>query len=127
MARKKCKGTRLEVFSGKQATLNRILLLLLERKNLTKYDAYLEVTRMKGLRHRTSKTVYRRMDALSQEGWITQKGTRPGKVQGDSILYELTLGGMVALELDKKNLEDFIKTAKDEHLAKLIELLRAKI
>jgi len=31
--------------------------------------------------------------ALNQDGWIAQNGTRPAKVKGDSVIYELTLQG----------------------------------
>jgi DNA-binding PadR family transcriptional regulator len=125
LAWKKCKGTRLEVFSGKQATLNRVILLLLEKKTMTKYDAYLEIKRMKGFRHRSSKTVYRCMDALNSEGWIALAGARPGKVQGESMLYELTLKGKAALKLREASVEDFLKTATKEQLIIFINLLRS--
>jgi DNA-binding PadR family transcriptional regulator len=78
---------------------------------------------MKGFRHIDSKTVYRRMDALEWDGWITQKGIRPAKVQGDSKLYELALKGKATLKLDQKSIEEFLKTATKEQLAKFIELL----
>jgi DNA-binding PadR family transcriptional regulator len=123
MAGKKSNGTPLEVFRGKEARLNLIILLLLEKKTLTKYDAYLEITRMKGFRHRTSKTIYRRMDALCSEGWIAVIGARPGKVQGDSMLYEATLKGKAALKLWETNMEEFLKTATPEQLTMFINLM----
>jgi DNA-binding PadR family transcriptional regulator len=123
LAQKKCKGTPLEVFRGKQACLNLVILLILASKNLlAKYDVFLEIKRMKGFRHIESKTVYRRMDMLDMEGWIGQKGTRPAKVQGDSILYELTLKGKSALRLHEKNIEEFLKTATNEQLSKFMDL-----
>lgn len=123
MARNRCKGTRLKVFSGKEASLNRVILLILRsKKSLAKYDVFLEIRKVKGFKHEDSKTVYRRMDALNKEGWIAQKGTRPAKVQGESILYEPTLKGKAALRLDEKNIEEFLRTATQEQLAKFIEL-----
>ena len=123
MVPQKGKGTRLEVFSGKEARLNRVILLILcSGQLLTKYDLFLKIKSMKGFRHRDSKTVYRRIDALAQDGWITQKGTRPAKVQGDSILHELTLKGKAALKLDEKSIEEFLKTATDEQLTKFMDL-----
>ena len=122
MAWKKCKGTRLKVFSGKEASLNRVILLILRSKKLlAKYDVYLEIRNIKGFKHKDSKTIYRRIEALSEEGWIAQKVTRPAKVQGESLLYELTLKGKAALKLDQKSIEDFPKTATDEQLQKFIE------
>ncbi len=76
---------------------------------------------MKGSRHLNSKTIYRRMNALICDGWISPKGIRPAKVQGESMLYDLTLKGKAALELDEKSVEDFLQTATDEHLLKFIE------
>jgi len=47
---------------------------------------------------------------------------RSAKVQGDSILYELTLKGKAALKLDKKSIEEFLQTATDEQLSMFIVL-----
>jgi DNA-binding PadR family transcriptional regulator len=74
---------------------------------LVKYDVFLEIRSIKGFKHEDSKTIYRRIEALNKEGWIAQKGTKPAKVQGESILYGLTLKGKAALRLDETNIEEF--------------------
>ena len=123
MARKKCKGTPLKVFSGKEARLNRVILLILQsKKPLAKYDVFLEIRKIKGFKHEDSKTIYRRMDALNKECWIRQKGTRSAKVQGESILYGVTLKGKAALKLDEKSMEEFLSTAAEEQLARFLAL-----
>jgi DNA-binding PadR family transcriptional regulator len=123
MAGKKCKGTPLEVFSGKQASLNRIILLIhrSSKISLTKYDVYKLIHNMKGYKHIDSSTIYRRQNALISEGWITKAGTRPGQVEGEIVLYELTLKGKAALKFDGKSIEEFLKTATSEQLSKFIE------
>jgi DNA-binding PadR family transcriptional regulator len=124
MARKNCKGTKLEVFSGKQESLNRVICQIFERKSpLIAYDVWRQLKAIKGFKHIDSKTAYRRMDALEQQGLIAQKGTRLGKRGGDKILYELTLRGKAALRLDEKSIEKFLQTATDEQLLKFIDLL----
>ena len=124
MARKNCKGTKLEVFSGKQESLNRVICQILEWKSpLIAYDVWRQLKAIKGFKYIDSKTAYRRMEALEQEGWIVQKGTRQGKRGGDKILYELTLRGKAALRLDEKSIEKFLQTATDEQLLKFIDLL----
>jgi hypothetical protein len=125
LAPKKCKGTPLKVFSGKEATLNRIILLILRssKQPLTRYDVYLRVHGMKGSRHKDSKTVYRRMDALFSEKWINAIGTRQAKVRGESILYALAQKGETALRLDQRKIEDFLETANKDQLIRLIDLL----
>jgi DNA-binding PadR family transcriptional regulator len=82
----------------------------------------LEIRKIKGFKHEDSKTVYRRIEALNRDGWITQKGNRPAKVKGESILYEVTLKGKAALKLYEKSIEAFLETATDEQLAKFIDL-----
>ena len=123
MARKKCKGTELEVFSGKQESLNRVICQIFEWKSpLIAYDVWRQLKAIKGFKRINSKTAYRRMEALEQQGLIGQKGTRLGKRGGDKILYELTLRGKAALRLDEKNIEEFLQTATDEQLLKFIDL-----
>ncbi len=125
MARGKVRGTRLKVFSGKEASLNRVILgILLSKRLLTKYDVFLEVRKTKGFRHRDSKTIYRRVDALYRETWIRQEGKRPGKVQGESAQYAITLKGKAALKLDEVNIEEFLEKASEEQLVKFVGLFQ---
>ena len=122
MARKQCKGTKLEVFSGKEESLNRVMLQILKQKGaLIPYDVWLIVKGIKGFRHRDAKTVYRRMEALERQGWITKVGNRPTQPGWPSELYEITLRGKAALKLDEKSIEEFLRTATDEQLLKFID------
>ena len=82
---------------------------------------FLKVRKIKGFRHKDSRTFYRRISMLEQEGWIGRKGKRPAKVKGDSVLYALTLKGTAALKLDEKSREPFLKTATNEQLIKFID------
>ena len=110
------------MFKGREARLNRIISKILESKSpLIAYDVWLQLRGIKGFRHIDSRTVYRRMQALEQQGWTAQKGTRPAKPGWDSTLYELTLKGKAALKLDEKSIEDFLRTATDEQLLKFID------
>jgi DNA-binding PadR family transcriptional regulator len=122
LARKKSKGTPLRVFSGKEESLNRVMLNILKQKGaLIPYDVWLIVKGIKGFRHTDTKTVYRRMDALEWQGWIAKVGNRPTQPGWPSELYKITLRGRAALKLDEKSIEDFLKTATDEQLLKFID------
>ena len=124
MTRKKSKGTRLKVFSGREARLNRVILKILNQKGaLIPYDVWLLVRAIKGFRHTMYKTVCRRMLTLERQHWIVPKGTRPTQPGWDSDLYELTLRGKAALALDEQNIDTFIQTSKDEQLLLLIAAL----
>ena len=61
------------------------------------------------------------MDDLICQGYIAQNGTRPGKVQGESMLYEITQKGIAALKVDK--IEQFLLTATDDQLRKFNDTL----
>lgn len=123
MARRKNKGTPLKVFSGREATLNRVILKILEKKSpLIAYDVWLQLRAIKGFRNTDANTVYRRMEALEEQGWIAQKGTRPTLPGWRSELYELTLRGKAALKIDEKSIEEFLRTATEEQLLKFIKM-----
>jgi len=124
MARSKCKGTRLKVFSGREESLNRVIFLILySKKLLASYDTYKTIRGIKSFRHVDSRTVYRRMEELEKQGWIEEKGTRPAQPGWPSTLYTLTLRGKAALKLDEKSIDEFLREATDEQLRKLIEAL----
>jgi len=124
LARKRCKGTRLKVFSGKEARLNRVILLILSsEKLLTKYEVFVEVRHVKGFRHVTSKTVYRRMESLKSQGMIVQKGTKLAKPGWTSDLFSISLKGKAVLKLGEKSIEALLEAATDEQLLRIIELL----
>ncbi len=112
------------MFRGKAAKLNRVILQILEHKSpLIAYDVWRRIRANKGFRHVDSKTAYRRMEALQREGLIAEKGTIVGKRGGDRTLYELALMGEDALILDGRNMDKWLKTATDEQLRKLRDLL----
>lgn len=79
LARRRGKGTPLKLFSGKEETLNRVILLILYSQKLLAKYMFLKIKNMKGFRRMDPRTAYRRMDALEKEGWISQKGNRPSK------------------------------------------------
>ncbi len=122
MTRLKSKGTKLQVFSGKEANMNRVIAKILDGKDaLIAYDIWIHIRRIKGFRHISARTVYRRLQALKKQGWIAEKGTRPTKPGWDSALYELTLRGKAALMLDEKSIEDFLHVSTEEQIQKFLE------
>lgn len=123
MVRKKLKGTKLKVFSGREESLNRIIFYILRRQALIPYDVWLSVKAIKGYKHTRYKTICRRMHVLAQQGWIAQTGKRPTRSSGHGQLYDLTLKGRAAFILGEKSIEVFLQVATDEQLLKLIEAL----
>jgi DNA-binding PadR family transcriptional regulator len=124
LTRKKLKGTELQVFSRREAVLNRVIFKILRQKGaLIPYDIFLQVRTIKGFMHFSHKTVCRRTHALEKGGWIILKGTRNTKSGEDRNLYQLSLKGKAALALDEKSMDVFLETANDERLSLLIAAL----
>lgn len=123
MAKSTSSGIKLKVFSGKQQKLNRLILQIFDRKGpLIAYDVWRFVVMTKDYGQTERKTVYDRVDALSKEGYLIQRGTRPTQPGWPSELYELTRKGKAALKADKKSMDQFLATATEEELQKFIDI-----
>ena len=117
------KQTKLRVFSGKQGKLNRLVLQIFRQKGpLIKYDVWRFVVMIRDFGQTERKTVYDRVDALSREGYIIQRGTRPTQPGWPSELFELTRKGKAALKADKKSIDQFLATATEEELQNFIDI-----
>jgi hypothetical protein len=127
LAWKKCRGTKLKVFSGREAALNMIIFLILcpEGKLLASYDIFKEVRAIKGFRHKGKQNVDRRVKALYKQHWLEIEGVRLSKPHFLSPLYTLSVRGRTALELNKKDLNIFLLTAPaEDQLQKIVEALK---
>ena len=125
MAKSTGGGIKLEVFSGKQAKLNRIIFLVLRCKSvLTSYETYKEIRSIKGFRHVNRQNIDRRMKELHKEGYLEVIGTKPAKAHFQQPLYRLGNSAKAALELSKKDWNLTLKKSPKEELRELIDLLR---
>lgn len=125
MGRNTHRGIKLDVFSGKQAKLNRIIFLaLLSKGLLTSYETYKEIRAAKGFRHVNRQNIDRRVKALLEQGYLEVRGTKPAKAHFQQPLYKLSDYGEAALELSKKDFNVTLKKSPKEGLRKLIDLLR---
>ncbi len=124
MTRKRAKGTKLTVFSGREAKLNRVIIKILDSgDSLTSYDIYLRIRRIKGFRHVKWRSIDRRIKALYSQGWIIKCGTRLTKAHFLSPLYALDVRAQVALALDRIDLSIFIQVAPESRLEIMVYLL----
>lgn len=128
MAKNKHKGARLKVFSGREDRLNRVIFLILRHDGiLTRYDLFKQIRIIKGFRHTKIQVVYRRVDALFQQGWLDTNGVRIAKAHFASPLYQLSERALAALEIDKTDLNELLNNASKVQLRKLIDALSTGI
>jgi hypothetical protein len=123
MAPKKVKDPVGLPFAGKAADLNIMIFELLSVKNLTSYETFQELHRIKGFRHTKNQVVDRRMKNLHLEQWINEVGTKKNKLGENSPLFELSKRGSDALEMSKVSRIRFLMEANDELQEKMRKLL----
>jgi hypothetical protein len=125
LAKTSGKGTKLKVFSGREAKLNLLIFLILspEGKLLASYDIYREVHATKGFRRRGKQNVDRRVKVLFLQGWLETEGMRETKPHFLSPLYMLSEKGRAALELSR-DLNLFLKTAPKDQLKNVADAFR---
>ena len=125
MTQKKSKGTKLQVFSGREARLNRAILQTLTIEfPLIIYDISKRIRNVRGLRHTKNTNVGRRVKALEQQGYVEIAGSRETQSGSQGILYQLTTRAQVALLLTKISMEVFIEEADEEMLVAELAVLR---
>ena len=111
------------VFSGREARLNCVMFMILQKEVLTSYGMYLKIREIKGYRHTKRQNVDRRMKVLHRQGWIVQNGIRPARAHFPSPLFELSLKAEAAMALSGWDLNDFLQTTSEDQLRKLIDAL----
>ena len=104
--------TRLSVFKGREAKLNRALFQVLAQKNSqTAWEIFNQFTKQKELSHLKYWVLIRRIKNLLESDFLMKVGetkTMPGTETG---LYQLTPRAELAMALDQLDLNKFLKEA----------------
>jgi Trm5-related predicted tRNA methylase len=119
----KPKNTKLSVFKGREARLNRAIFQSLALKGAqTIYDIHKHVRTFRGLKYTYYGNVNKRVRALQQLGYVKEVNIKSTKAGFEATEYELTTRTYLALMLDSTNLEDLLNRM-DEDIA--LEILAA--
>ena len=119
----KPKNTRLSVFKGREARLNRAIFQSLALKGAqTIYDIHKHVKTFRGLKYTYYGNVNKRVRALQQLGYVKEVNIKSTKAGFEATEYELTARAYLALMLDSIKLEDLLNRI-DEDVA--LEILAA--
>ena len=121
MARKKCKGTELSVFKGREARLNRAILETLACHGAqTVYDMHRQVLTQRKLRNLRYASVNKRVKTLENSGFIKKVGIRKTKAGFEASMYDLSGRGYLALLINSINFDSLVETIDDSSAFKLM-------
>ena len=119
---------RLSVFKGREAKLNRtILLILAQESSLNIWRVYKRVREVRGLRHTRYRVVNRRMKDLEHEGYIEVCGQKETPQGLKANLYQLTVKTYLAFLLGTVSLDTLIQQANDADAITLLAALSSVI
>ena len=105
----KPKNTRLSIFKGREAKLNRAIFQALALKGAqTIYDIHKHVRTFRGMKYTYYGNVNKRVRTLEQLGFVKEVGVKSTKAGFEAIEYELAIRAYLALMLDSINLEDLL-------------------
>jgi len=111
----KPKNTRLSVFKGREARLNRAIFQSLALKGAqTIYDIHKHVRTFRGLRYTYYGNVNKRVRILQQQGYVKEANVKSTKAGFEAIEYELTTRTYLALLLDSVSVEDLLNRMDED-------------
>lgn len=120
MTREKSKGTRLKVFSGREARLNRAIFEILAKESPQPLkQLYKKINKQKGLEETYYASLTKRLRCLKEAGYIAEtKQKHPSPT-----IYELRTKAYLAMFLEENSMQDIIEQVTDTQSALILMAL----
>jgi len=117
----KPKNTKLSVFKGREAKLNRAIFQSLALKGAqTIYDIHKHLKTFRGLKYTYYGNVNKRVRALQQLGYLKEVNIKSTKAGFEATEYELTTRTHLALMLDSINLENLLNRMDEDVASEIL-------
>jgi Trm5-related predicted tRNA methylase len=117
----KPKNTRLSVFKGREARLNRAIFQSLALKGAqTIYDIHKHVRTFRGLKYTYYGNINKRVRALQQLGYVKESNIKSTKAGFEATEYEPTTRSYLAIMLDSINLEDLLNRMDEDVASEIL-------
>jgi hypothetical protein len=117
----KPKNTRLSVFKGREAKLNRAIFQSLALKGAqTIYDIHKHVRTFRGLKYTYYGNVNKRVRALQQQGYLKEVNTKSTKAGFEASVYELAARAYLAMMLNAITIEDLLSRLDDDVASEIL-------
>ena len=124
MARKKCKGTELNVFKGREAKLNRAIFQTLAMTGpQTIYDLHKNFRTQKELKKIHYGNVNKRVRALEKIGYVRVDKIQKTKSGFDATVYELSVKTYLALVLNADSLENLLNNISENAALEILSAI----
>ena len=125
MARNKGKGTKLEVFTGREASRNLAIFETLANKGPQNIGSLQrQLNKQKGLGGTYYASLNKRIHSLQNSGYLKQS-TKP-ETGSKATIYELRMKAYLAMFLDAYSMQEILNQATDTQAAQiLLALLNA--
>jgi 5'-deoxynucleotidase YfbR-like HD superfamily hydrolase len=120
LTREKSKGTRLKVFSGREARLNRAIFEILAKESPQPLkQLYKKINKQKGLEETYYASLTKRLRCLKEAGYIAEtKQKHPSPT-----IYELRTKAYLAMFLEENSMQDIIEQVTDTQSALILMAL----
>ena len=117
--------TRLSVFKGREAKLNRCIFQIMEAKgSLAMWDLLREMRKVRGFKRTKYSVVNTRVRALETKGYLRRTGERKTKQGGETILYETTQRAKLAIEINSRSIDDLINGLDEDQAKTILEAIK---
>jgi len=117
----KPRNTRLSVFKGREAKLNRAVFQSLALKGAqTIYDIHKHVRTFRGLKYTYYGNVNKRERALQQLGYVKEVRVKSTKAGFEATEYELATRTYLALFLDSISIEDLLNRMDEDVTSEIL-------
>ena len=117
----KPKNTKLSVFKGREARLNRAIFQSLALKGAqTIYDIHKHVKTFRGLKYTYYGNDNKRVRALLQLGYVKEVNIKSTKAGFEATEYELTPRTYLALFLDSVKIEDLLNRMDEDVASEIL-------
>jgi len=111
----KPKNTRLSVFKGREAKLNRAIFQALALKGpQTIYDIHKQIRKQRGLARVKYASVNKRVKVLLESRYIRESNLKETKAGFRAILYDLTFKAYLSIALTSVSPDELIASADEK-------------
>jgi DNA-binding MarR family transcriptional regulator len=121
VAWKRTKGTKLSVFKGREAKLNRAIFKILALKGPRSTNSlYKNVRELRGFGRKHYGNINKRVRALEELGYVKAADIQNTEGRTKAVVYELKAKAYLALMLDSISLESMLSRTNEETATKIM-------